>query len=69
MLNGALSRERSIWLAYTLLPIVEHGFALHKSAFEDAVSLWYGCYKIHHHTVLVLNEGVGHYSFLVLAME
>ena len=45
----------SAWL--TLLPIVEHGFALHKSAFEDAVSLWYGwSLQNPHHTVLVLNE-------------
>ena len=50
-----LSQERgaSAWL--TSLPIDDHGFALHKSAFRDALSLWYmtGHYKIHHHTVHV----------------
>ena len=29
----------STWL--TALPIDDHGFALHKSAFRDALSLWY----------------------------
>ena len=30
----------SSWLC--ALPIQEHGFALHKSAFKDALALWYG---------------------------
>ena len=50
-----LSQEKgaSAWL--TSLPIDDHGFALHKSAFRDALSLsgMAGHYKIHHHTVLV----------------
>ena len=38
----ALSREKgaSTWL--TVLPLTEHGFTLHKSAFHDALALRYG---------------------------
>ena len=33
-------KGQSAWL--TSLPIDEHGFILHMSAFRDALSLWYG---------------------------
>ena len=53
--HGAISQERgaSAWL--TSLPIDDHEFSLHKSAFRDPLSLQYmaGHYKIHHHTVHV----------------
>ena len=48
----------SSWIA--TLPIAEHGFALHKGAFRDALCLWYGwrpshlpshCICGHHFTV------------------
>ena len=37
-----LAREKgaSSWL--TALPLEEYGFALHKTAFRDAIALWYG---------------------------
>ena len=49
-----LSQEKgaSAWL--TSLPVDDHGFALHKSAFRDALNLsgMAGHYKIHHHLYL-----------------
>ena len=38
-LTLASERRTSSWLS--ALPIEEHGFALHKSAFRDALCLWY----------------------------
>ena len=35
-----LAQEKGAWL--TTLPIEEHGYALHKGAFRDAVALRYG---------------------------
>ena len=35
----------SSWLS--TLPISEHGFALHKGAFRDALCLWYGWHPAH----------------------
>ena len=42
-----LSRGKgaSTWL--TALPLTEHGFTLHKSAFHDALPLWYGLVPAH----------------------
>ena len=44
-----LSREKgaSTWL--TTLPLTEHGFTLHKSAFHDALALRYGWVPAHHY--------------------
>jgi len=39
---GLGTGERSLHLAYTVLPLTEHGFILHKSAFHDALALRYG---------------------------
>jgi len=35
----AQAKGASTWL--TVLPLTEHGFTLHKSAFHDALALWY----------------------------
>ena len=40
----AKEKGSSTWL--TALPLVEHGFALHKGAFHDALALRYGCRKV-----------------------
>ena len=37
-----LSHEKGVSAWLTVLPIDDHGFALHKSAFRDALSLRYG---------------------------
>ena len=38
--NSAQAKGASTWL--TVLPLTEHGFTLHKSAFHDALALRYG---------------------------
>ena len=39
-LTLASEKGASSWLS--VLPVEKHGFALHKSAFRDALCLWYG---------------------------
>ena len=41
ILSDATETGASSWL--TILPLQEHGFALHKGAFRDAICLRYGC--------------------------
>ena len=41
----ASEKGASSWLSAP--PIEEHGFSLHKSAFHDAISLWYGRHPSH----------------------
>ena len=49
----AQEKGTSGWL--TVLPFEEHGFALHKGAFRDAMALRYGC----DHTACRLYASVG----------
>ena len=39
-MDFAKEKGASTWL--TAIPLVEHGFALHKGAFQDALALRYG---------------------------
>ena len=43
----SLAQGRGAWSWLTALPIQEHGFALHKEAFRDALALHYGWQSSH----------------------
>ena len=45
MISLLSEKGASSWLS--ALPVEEHGFALHKGAFRDALFLHYGCFLVH----------------------